>query len=61
MRSSHLISNLSALDNFFGLHQINSKVTYKPIFGWILILPTREGSLKHVEIENTQKDLAMDT
>jgi hypothetical protein len=48
-----------ALGNFFGLHQRNSKVTYKPTLGWILTLPTREGSLKHVKTENTQKDLEM--
>jgi hypothetical protein len=44
-----------ALGNFFGLHQRNSKLTYKPTLGWILTLPTREGSLKHVKTENTQK------
>jgi hypothetical protein len=50
-----------ALGNFFGLHQRNAKVTYKPTLGWILTLPTREGSLKHVKTENTQKYLAMST
>jgi hypothetical protein len=37
------------------MHQRNAKVTYKPTLGWIMTLPTREGSLKHVNIENTQK------
>jgi hypothetical protein len=52
---------LLALGNFFGIHQRNAKVTYKPTLGWILTLPTRVGSLKHVKTENTQKYLAMNT
>jgi hypothetical protein len=52
---------LLALNNFFGLHQINAKATYKPTLCSILTLPTREGSLKYVKTENTQKYLAMNT
>jgi hypothetical protein len=41
------------------MHKRNAKVTYKPPLGWILTLPTREGSLKHVKTKNTQKYFEM--
>jgi hypothetical protein len=49
------------LCKFVQLIKKTAEVTYKPTLGWILTLPTREVYLKHVETENIQKYLAMDT
>jgi hypothetical protein len=54
-------TKMLALCKFVRLIKQTTEVTYKPTLGRILTLPTRECSLKHVETENTQKDLAMDT